>query len=52
MESTVASMRALLLEAGVIVNRRDELTLQQASYQQAMARAVAQGLAKCHATGE
>ncbi len=43
-----ATMPALLLEAGVIVNRRDELRLQQASHQQAQAQAVAQGLAKCH----
>lgn len=43
-----ATMPALLLEAGVIVNRRDELRLQQGSYQQAMARAVAEGLAKCY----
>jgi N-acetylmuramoyl-L-alanine amidase len=43
-----ATMPALLLEAGVIVNRRDELKLQQTSYQQAMARAVAQGVTECH----
>jgi N-acetylmuramoyl-L-alanine amidase len=42
-----ASMPALLLEAGVIVNRRDERTLQTPKRQQLVAQAVALGLRNC-----
>lgn len=42
-----ATIPAVLLEAGVIVHRQDELWLQQASTQTTIATALADGLAQC-----
>jgi N-acetylmuramoyl-L-alanine amidase len=42
-----AAMPAVLVEAGIIVNRRDELHLQENQARHAIARAIAQGLAAC-----
>ncbi|HVB47293.1 MAG TPA: N-acetylmuramoyl-L-alanine amidase [Burkholderiales bacterium] len=42
-----ASMPAVLLEAGVIVNRAEELRLRQPRVQRRIARALAEGLRRC-----
>jgi N-acetylmuramoyl-L-alanine amidase len=42
-----ATQPALLLEAGIIVNRTEEVTLQQPAVQTRMAAAIAAGLATC-----
>lgn len=42
-----AAMPAVLFEAGIIVNRRDEVRLQENKARHAVARAIAQGLAAC-----
>jgi N-acetylmuramoyl-L-alanine amidase len=42
-----AAMPAVLVEAGIIVNRRDELRLQENKTRHAIAQAIAQGLAAC-----
>jgi N-acetylmuramoyl-L-alanine amidase len=44
-----AASPALLLEAGIIVNRSDELSLQEPATRSAIATAVAQGLKACKA---
>jgi N-acetylmuramoyl-L-alanine amidase len=43
---------AVLLEAGVILNRGEEQSLSRPSQQKAMARAVSEGLAGCFGTGK
>ena len=42
-----AAMPAVLVEAGIIVNRRDELRLQENKARHAIAQAIAQGLVAC-----
>ena len=42
-----AAMPAVLIEAGIIVNRRDELRLQENETRHAIAQAIAKGLAAC-----
>ena len=44
-----AKTPAVLIEAGVIINRDEELSVQQPSVRTAIATAVAQGLADCKA---
>ena len=46
-----ASMPAVLIEAGVILNRNDELLLASPGHQQRMARAIAAGVAQCLGRG-
>jgi N-acetylmuramoyl-L-alanine amidase len=47
-----ATQPAILLEAGVIVNRDEEALLSRIDVQQSMSRAVAQGLAQCLRSGQ
>jgi N-acetylmuramoyl-L-alanine amidase len=47
-----ATMPAVLLESGVIVNRDEELTLSKPETRQAIAKAVAEGLASCGMLGD
>ena len=47
-----ATQPAILLEAGVIVNRDEEALLSRIDLQQSMSRAVAQGLAQCLRSGQ
>jgi N-acetylmuramoyl-L-alanine amidase len=47
-----ATQPAMLLEAGIIVNRDEEAALSRVDVQQSIARAVTQGLAQCLRTGE
>jgi N-acetylmuramoyl-L-alanine amidase len=47
-----ATQPAMLLEAGIIVNRDEEAALSRVDVQQSIARAVTQGLAQCMRTGE
>jgi N-acetylmuramoyl-L-alanine amidase len=42
-----AAMPAVLIEAGIIVNRQDEFRLQENKTRQTIAQAIAQGLAAC-----
>ena len=42
-----ATQAAVLLEAGVIVNRADETTLREPATQRAIAAAVAEGVQRC-----
>jgi N-acetylmuramoyl-L-alanine amidase len=46
----MASQPAVLLEAGVIVNRQEELLLEQPQFRETVAAAVADGLARCLAS--
>jgi N-acetylmuramoyl-L-alanine amidase len=43
----MATMPAVLVEAGIILNRRDELVLREASTRERLATAIAEGLARC-----
>jgi N-acetylmuramoyl-L-alanine amidase len=42
-----AAMPAVLVEAGIILNRRDELVLREASTRERISQAIAGGLARC-----
>jgi N-acetylmuramoyl-L-alanine amidase len=46
-----ATMPAVLVEAGIIVNRRDELILVKASTRERLATAIAEGLRRCLGRG-